>query len=337
MGDIVLSPEDSAEITESDPVFGDVLMSSLNETRSFVRETIDSTPSLKDTVAVSTSLAEVLQEGDQYVAKIPSDVVEGLASGELEKMKKEATNLWNGSIRKAGGNKAIEAQANFEKADLSMERLEGLRSLALQAQIREISEQLNELSEKIDNVLQGQHSDRVAEVQSGIEMYELASRYRDSDQRNRQIANAQQSLTQGRKKLERWVRRILGKEMRDVEGIEEKALAAANISKPRIERLNELESEEKQIQEALKYYVLASGYIFKIHATQGELDAAEKFIEQHLQAVSEIGEVLQDGAIPLPPSLADRGPEFSDLHDKLHEIRSEPIRLEFTADDLLNN
>lgn len=336
MADLVLSPEKSTEVAEKDPVFGGVMTSTLEENKSLVREVIDATPSLRDTTAIGTSLAELLQEGDQYVAKIPGDVVEGLASGELEKMRKGATNLWNGSIRKVGEKKTIEAQANFEKVDPSHERLEGLRSLALQAQIREISKQLNELSEKIDSVLEGQHSDRVAEVESGIEMYELANKYNDPDQRKRQIANAQKSLTDGRKKLERWLHKVLNEGTRELKGAEEWALlTVGNIHKPRVERLNELESKEQEIQEALRYYVLASGYIFKIHAAQGEPDAAETFIDQHLQSVAEFGEKLQDGTTPLPPKVATRGHQFSTLHNKLAEVRSESIRLEFPASYLL--
>lgn len=336
MADLTLSPEKADDIAEKDAVFGGTLISTLDESKSLVRKAIDSTPSLKDTAAVGTSLAEVLQEGDRYVAKIPNDVVEGLASGKLEKMRKGSTDLWNGTIRKAGGDRAIEAQANFEKVDLSRERLEGLRALALQAQIREISNQLNELSEKIDNVLEGQHSDRVAEVESGIEMYELANEYNDEDQRKRQIANAQQSLTEGRKKLERWLHKTLDKEIRDLKGIEEWVLRLVRgIHKPRVERLNELETKDQEIQEALRYYVLASGYIFKIHASQGELDVAAKFVERHLQSVAEFGDKFQDETIPLPPQVASRGRQLNTLHDKLAEARREPIRLEFPAKYLL--
>jgi hypothetical protein len=277
----------------------------------------------------------MLQEGDQYVAKIPSDVVEGLTSGDLEKMRKGSTDLWNGAIRKVGGDRAIEAQANFEEVDLSRERLEGLRSLALQAQIREISNQLNKLSEKIDNVLEGQHSDRIAQVESGIEMYNLAKEYNDLDQRNRQIANAQQSLTNGRKKLERWLHKVLDDEMRELKGVKEQALAAGGIHKPRIERLNELESKENQIHEAVRYYVLSSSYIAKIHAVQGEFDAVNRFIGDQLGSVEEIGKTLQDGSIPLPPKTANRGRQLSSLHDRLCEARSESIKLEFPAEYIL--
>jgi hypothetical protein len=335
MTDLILSPEEADEIAERDAVFGGALTSTLDESKSLVRKAIDATPSPKDTAAVGTTLAEVLQEGDRYVAKIPGDVVEGLSSGRLEKMRKGSTDLWNGTIRKAGGDKAIEAQANFEEVNLSRERLEGLRALALQAQIREISNQLNELGEKIDDVLEGQHSDRVAEVKSGIETYESANEYNDADRGDRRIANAQQDLTNGRKKLELWLHKILDDEMRELEGVKEQALAAGGIHKPRIERLNELESKEQQIQEALQYYVLASGYIFRIHAAQGELDAAETFVGQHLQSVAKFGDKLQDETIPLPPKVADRGRQMDTLYDKLTKVREESIRLEFPASYLL--
>lgn len=334
MAALTLSPEEADEIAGDDPIFGKSMRSAFDDAKDLMREIAESA-TIPEAAGAGASIAQLLAEGDRYVPKFPSGIVEGLDSAALEKMRNGETGLWNGTIRKATGNNQIEAQANFEKVNLSRERLEGLRTLALQAQVREISEQLDDLSEKLDNVLEGQHSDRIAEVESGIEMYDLANEYNDLDQRNRQIATAQQSLTNGRKKLERWLYKILDDKPRELKGVKEQALAAGGIHKPRIERLNELESKENQIQEALRYYVLASGYIAKIHAAQGEFEAANRFVEKHLGSLEEIGEKLQDGTIPLPPKVANRGRQLSKLHDSLREARSESIQLEFPAEYLL--
>ena len=60
-------------------------------------------------------LQSKLSEGDIYVAKISDEVISGLKNGNYEKILKNKTHLWNGSIRNKFGPKTIVEQADFQK------------------------------------------------------------------------------------------------------------------------------------------------------------------------------------------------------------------------------
>lgn len=334
MADLILSPDEVDEIAEDDPLFGELIDSSLEDVKGMVRDVISSTPRVEDAVGAGASIAEMLQEGDQYVAKIPDEVKQGLASGDLERMKKGATNLWNGTIRKASGNKAIEAQANFEKVELTPERLQGLQSLALQAQIRRMSEKLEELSDKIDTVLEGQHSDRVAQVQAGMNQYRTSQEYENTDVGQLELTNAQQSLEEGRMKLRRWLEETV-QPPRPPEGLREQLWSFIGVT-PRDERMRQLEQNKEKVAEALQFYLRASAYLLKIQLIRDELGAANQLINEHTRAVGRINDRLMREKIPLPPEIRKFGRELGDVKEQLERIQSEPLELTFSREHLLS-
>jgi uncharacterized phage infection (PIP) family protein YhgE len=312
------------------------LRSAVEDLRSFASD-IAEDPDFRDAAIQGATLNEILSKGDRYIAKIPPDIL-GRIGDDLEKMRKEETNLWNGSIRRAGGNKAIKAQANFDEVNVTREQIEGLRSAAIHAQIKQVVEKLEELSDKVDRLLEGQHSDRIAKVRSGIKTYQIADRYQDDERKESQLANAQQSLQVGREELGQWLRDTLDKEVGKPEGLLDQTLHLVfGINHQLVERLNELEEKESQIHEALQYHNLASAYIFKIQAVQGEYDAAERSINQHIQSTEEIHEILQDKTIPLPEKTIGLRDELNSLSQELQEAKSEPVHLEFPASALLGD
>lgn len=334
MADLILSPDEVDEIAEDDPLFGELIDSSLEDVKGMVRDVISSTPRVEDAVGAGASIAEMLQEGDQYVAKIPDEVKQGLASGDLERMKKGATNLWNGTIRKASGNKAIEAQANFEKVELTLERLQGLQSLALQAQIRRMSEKLEDLSDKIGTVLEGQHLDRVAQVEAGIKQYQLAQTYENTEPGQLDLANAQQSLQEGRTKLRRWLEETV-EPPRSPEGLVEQLWSLIGVT-PRVERLRQLEQNREKIEEAIQFYVRASAYLLKVQLIRDERSAANQLINEHIKAAGKINDRLANDTIPLPPKTRELGRKLGDVKQQLEKVQSEPFELSFSREYLLS-
>jgi len=335
MADLVLSPDAADEIAEDDPLFGALIESSLENVRGMVKDAISNTPSPEDATGAGAAIAQMLQEGDQYVAKVPNEVKQGLTSGDLERMKKGATNLWNGTIRRASGNKAIEVQANFEKVELTPERLQGLQSLALQAQVRRIADKLEDLSAKIDTVLEGQHLDRVSQVEAGIDQYRLAETYDDPESRQQELTNAQQSLQEGRAKLKRWLEETI-EAPRSPEGLVEQLWSLIGVSDPRVECKQQLEKKKEKIKEALRFQLIASGYLLKIQLIRGERDAADQLINQHTQAIGKINDRLMDEAIPLPPKTRKLGRSLESAEEKLEEVRSEPLELKFSREYILS-
>jgi len=335
MDDLALSPDDADEIAEDDPLFGNVIVSSLEDVKGMMRDAISSAPRPEDAVGAGASIAQMLQEGDQYVAKVPNEVKEGLASGDLEKMKKGATNLWNGTIRKASESKAIEAQANFEKVKLTPERLQGLQSLALQAQVRRIADKLEDLSAKIDTVLEGQHLDRVADIKTGVGQYQSAETCRDPELRQKKLVSAEQSLRKGRASLKLWLEETI-KAPGSPEGLVEQLWSLIGVSNPRVERKQALEKQEEKIKEALQFYVIASDYLLKIHLILGNRSAADQLVDEHIRTVGNINDRLTDKAIPLPPETRELGRDLGSIREQLEEVRSGPFELRFSRERLLD-
>jgi len=85
--------------------------------------------------------------------------------------------------------------------EVTPDLLNSLNQLATQQTLANIVRRLEVIDEKITDVLQGQFNDRLAEVTSGIDMYEQAVFLPDSGKRDLVMANVIQDLNRGRREL----------------------------------------------------------------------------------------------------------------------------------------
>ncbi len=79
--------------------------------------------------------------------------------------------------------------------------LSSLNQLAMQQTLADIVHRLEVIDEKITVILQGQFNDRLAEVESGIDIYEQAVAASDPENRRDLLGHAIQNLNDGRRKL----------------------------------------------------------------------------------------------------------------------------------------
>ena len=85
--------------------------------------------------------------------------------------------------------------------EVTPDLLSSLNQLATQQTLANIIHRLEVIDEKITNVLQGQFNDRLAEVESGIHIYQQAVVASDPDVRRKLMVSAIQTLNDGRNKL----------------------------------------------------------------------------------------------------------------------------------------
>ena len=106
--------------------------------------------------------------------------------------------FWSTTIRDVKTGQIID---HVNLKEITPDLLSSLNQLATQQTLANIVHRLEAIDEKITDVLQGQVNDRLAEVESGIHIYEQAVVASDPDVRRELIVSAIQKLNIGRNKL----------------------------------------------------------------------------------------------------------------------------------------
>lgn len=141
-------------------------------------------------------VAKKLTEGKTYQAIITPEVLKRIKEGSA-RLDKIDNGLLSTTIRDAKTGRFID-RVNLKEATPDL--LNSLNELATQQTLANIVRRLEVIDEKITDVLQGQFNDRLAEVESGIHLYEQAIVASDPDKREL-IHSAISKLTDGRDKL----------------------------------------------------------------------------------------------------------------------------------------
>lgn len=136
-----------------------------------------------------------------YRIILPDSVKEKIKDGSYAKVFDKENNLFIGNIKDQKTGEIVK-KARFE--ELESDKLEkignALTAVVMQATLNEILNQLENANRKINILIKGQHSDRIAEVKSGIELYENAVGIANEN-RIYALENALQTLSNGRRKL----------------------------------------------------------------------------------------------------------------------------------------
>lgn len=153
-------------------------------------------PILRQIPAI-VDVVKKLSEGKTYQAYFPPEVWERIKDGSARLDNKD-NGLFGALIRDVEtGHIAHHVSLKEVTPDL----LSSLNQLATQQTLANIVRRLEVIDEKITDVLQGQFNDRLAEVESGIHIYEQAIVASDPDVRRELIVSAIQKLNDGRNKL----------------------------------------------------------------------------------------------------------------------------------------
>lgn len=142
-------------------------------------------------------VAKKLSEGKTYKAIIAPEALERINNGSAKLINK-GNGLLSATIRDAKTSRVID---HASLKEVTPDLLSSLNQLATQQTLANIVRRLDVIDEKITGVLQGQINDRLAEVESGIHIYEQAVVASDPDVRRELIVSAIQKLNDGRNKL----------------------------------------------------------------------------------------------------------------------------------------
>ncbi len=138
-----------------------------------------------------------LSEGKTYQAYFPPEVLEQIKNGSVRLDKKD-NGLFGALIRDVETGHVTN---HVSLKEVTPDSLSSLNQLATQQTLADIVQRLEVIDEKITDILQGQVNDRLAEIESGIHIYEQAEVASDSDVRRELIVSAIQKLNDGRNKL----------------------------------------------------------------------------------------------------------------------------------------
>lgn len=138
-----------------------------------------------------------LSEGKTYKAYISPDILDRINNGSA-KFAHRDNGLLGANILDAETGKIIH---NASLMEVTPDLLSSLIQLGIQQTLADIVHRLEVLDEKITDVLQGQINDRLAEVESGIHIYEQAIVASNPDIRRELTVSAIQKLNDGRNKL----------------------------------------------------------------------------------------------------------------------------------------
>ena len=138
-----------------------------------------------------------LSEGKTYKVIITPKILKRIKEGSARLDKKD-NGLLSTTIRDVTTGQFID---RVSLKEVTPDLLNSLNQLAVQQALANIVRRLEVIDEKITDVLQGQINDRLAEVESGIHIYEQAVVASDPDLRRELIVSAIQKLNDGRNKL----------------------------------------------------------------------------------------------------------------------------------------
>ena len=138
-----------------------------------------------------------LSEGKTYHAVLPPEILERIKYGSA-RLDEKGNGLFGALVRDAKTGRLVD---HVDLKEVTPDLLSSLNQLATQQTLANIVNRLEIIDEKITDVLQGQFNDRLAEVESGIHIYEQAVVASDPDVRRELIVSAIQKLNDGRNKL----------------------------------------------------------------------------------------------------------------------------------------
>ncbi len=280
MKNIILAPENSltinenyiAKVEEKDPLYAQ----SLKQAKASFISLLRTAP------GYATLVIDKLQEGDIYIARFSKEARKGLQQGTYDKMLKNDSGLWNGMIRNTNvRGKPIVAQTEWQQVNLSHEFLSNVTQIALQASVAQVTEQIFEIDQKLNQVLSYQQTDRISQAVAGIQIYEQAYYAENSAIQAIQLSNALQSLTEARTSLMLHLEKFLDQSLRE-DKFTDHFWRVIGVDKRAFDFQRNILQNYDLLKEDIRYINLASIYIFRGQTLLKQPQSANKSKEQYL-------------------------------------------------------
>jgi len=285
MNKIVLSQRSIEKVRKNDKIYATDLEKSFKSFKNI----------LKKMPSYTKLIVDSIKSDEIYQAIIPKEIISGLNNGTLEKMTSTKTGLLTGMIRKVDNPKKIVKQTQWKKIETNPSELfSNLNQISIQASIAEISEMLFNLDKKLDNLAMGQHSDRVAEVEAGIDLYNQIYHIQDPLNRQTKMANALGYLSSGRRKLINNLKNILSTNIKDKNIFDKIWLYLLRIDRTSIDYFDYIMDNYNIIKENIKYINLSSVYIFRIHSMENNFKSAIEAENQYLDFIKTLTEGIEN-------------------------------------------
>jgi hypothetical protein len=236
-------------------------------------------------------LANKLAEGKSYRAVISPEVLKKIRSGAVSWDK--STDGFYGAIIRDNETGQIVAHVKLE--EISPEMLTSINQLAVQHTLAEIVQRLEIVDQKITNVLEGQRNDRLALIESGINLYQQAIAASNSETRHRLLINAIDKLDEGRQKL------ILSLE-NDIGFIDKipRTFWQMLFYAPLRDVSEEVESKAKPVQQSFQAILRASYVLASVYEALGEIQSLQVSLQPLRDTILKFGEKGKQIARLLP-------------------------------------
>lgn len=233
---------------------------------------------LRQIPAIVDVVKKLSSEEKTYMAEFGRAVQERVNDGSA-RLDDKGNGLFGVLIRDVKTGQVAE---QVRLKEITPDLLSSLNQLAIQQTLANVVRRLEVIDEKITDVLQGQFNDRIAEVKSGIQMYEQAVEASDPDKRNLLLTNAIQDLNRGRNELI---------ENADFSFIDKLPRTRNGMRFSRIWDITEyVQSKVEPVWKSAHAIVEASRYLVLAYDAWNEPDSLRKSLEQVEREV----EVFQD-------------------------------------------
>lgn len=228
-------------------------------------------------------LVKNLTEGTTYQAHIAPEVLQRLRE-DTARFGTRDSGLLSANILDSETGKIIH---NVSLKEVRPEFLNSLNQLTVQQTLANIVQRLEIIDEKITDVLQGQQNDRLAEIQSGIDIYEQAIAAADLETRRGLLINAIQNLNTGRNKL------LMSTDIEFIDKLPRsrvKMLLSPNLDIPKYvqNKADTVWKAAHALVRASKYLVLAYTLLDEPVSLQVSLQQSEKEILMFEEKVKQI-------------------------------------------------
>lgn len=236
-------------------------------------------------------LANKLAEGKNYRAVISPEVLKKIRSGAAN-WDKSADGFYGAIIRDSETGQIV---AHVKLEEISPDLLTSLNQLAVQHTLAEIVQRLEIVDQKITNVLEGQRNDRLALVESGINLYQQAIAANNPETRHQLLINAIDKLDEGRQKL------ILSLES-DIGFIDKipRTFWQMLLYSPLRDVSEEVETKAKPVQQSFQAVLRASYVLASVYEALGEIQSLQVSLQPLRDTMLKVGEKGKQIARLLP-------------------------------------
>lgn len=129
---------------------------------------------LRDNITIIVSGTKMFKDNNVYKMRISSEIMEGIKNGDFVEFK-DSNKKFLGDFIDTKTGKFV-GKARWEKEDFNqiLNFAQMAQTIAVQAKLNEIFNYMEVIDKKLNIVIRGQHTDRIAYIKTGIELFEDA-------------------------------------------------------------------------------------------------------------------------------------------------------------------